>query len=177
MSALAADVKPTDAIIGPMESRTFPDAWFATPGRVASATKVIAFDDRGALQITAEGGITFIGRKCPISIDAARVRGVELVRQEIPWVAYAFLFVLLALLAIFGSGGAGLGGTAAIIATTTVSMFLASLVAWSTKWVKVEWETVDGVRQSACFAHAGAMGWAGIFGGTVAIHDALADRE
>jgi hypothetical protein len=150
-----------------MQTRSFSSVWYATPERVASPTKFVVFDDKGTLQLSPDTGITFQGRKGAICIPAAELKKVELVRQTVNWFVYVVIDA--AMIYVLYQQGWGL---TAIVALVAVSNVFGLLIGMNTRWVKVEWETEDEVH-AAYFAHAGAMGWSGVGGGTGKMYEAM----
>lgn len=128
--------------------------------------KFIAVDDRGTLAMSPEG-IQFVD--CKLNRSVRRIVAVSLVRQKIPWPAYAAVTLVgVPLFAMLCSVP-----LAAAIALAIATDLFGLWIAVSTKWVKVEYQDESGNRRSAYFADGSKRGWRGLFGGTVVLYRAI----
>jgi hypothetical protein len=147
----------------------FDNAWYATPKKFNGIVKFIAYDDRGSLNMSPDE-IRFVGRKVDVSVR--RVVAVSLVRQQIPWPAYAVVnLVLVALLVVIHPL------TAFDLAYVVALNLVGLSIAVGTKWVKIDYEDEPNGRQSVYFADGSIRGWGGILGGTKELYRAIQDHS
>ncbi len=149
----------------------FLGVWMATEAKVASRSKLLVFDDRGAL--TAEGEhLGFRGQKCTISLRV--LDRPTLVSQT--WNSIACLWVAIATVAVLALFYMAFGGPSSpwlVVVLFVVFAGFGIVIGRSTKWVQVKGIDDGGASVTYCFADGRAMGWSGIFGGTRALQVSL----
>lgn len=146
----------------------FSSVWYATPKKIESIIKLIAFNDRGSLEIQPDQ-IHFRGKKFDVTI--AELLAVSLKRQQIPWVSYAIINV--AAVVFLAVRHSPIQYLAAMVAILLFADVLGLLVGISTKWIMVEYRDSTDEPQRAYFADGSAFGWGGIFGGTTRLYRQL----
>lgn len=137
--------------------------WYVGEARFRTASKLIAFEDKGAL--TAEGNwLQFSGKNQQLRVTD--IRNIELVRQPLPWITYMVMnIVLISIFVLFTWNR----GTEAIIGSIVGIVFantLGAAICWQTKWVRIEHTDESGQTARSYFADGSKSGWGGIFGGT-----------
>jgi hypothetical protein len=162
-------------------NQQFASVWYATPEKVESTTKCIAFSDRGSLELWPDQLIQYRGKRFSVSMQ--NVFRVSLTSQRIPWVTYAIVNLAAAacyavpLFVVMFLGVSNVGVPAAIligaISILVASNLLGMLIAANTKWVMVEYQDEFDQSRTAYFADGSLLGWGGILGGTSALYRAI----
>ena len=126
------------------------NVWYASERKAKSATKFLAFDDKGTFEIT-KTFLNFTGRKTSFKIEKESIKNMCLVRQTINWVVY-LVFNLFFILT----------GQIFILLIADV---IGLLIALNTKWVCITY--LQGTETKNIYiADNSSFGWGGIFGGT-----------
>lgn len=149
------------------------NVWYASDERFRTASKLIAFEDKGTLN-GGDNALQFSGRKHGLSVTD--IRNIELVRQPLPWITYLIMnVVLISIFVLFAWDR----GTAAMIGAVVGVVFanaLGAAICWQTKWIRIEHTDESGQSVQSYFADGSKNGWGGIFGGTEKLYSVLQSR-
>jgi len=139
--------------------------WYATRRRIESMTKLVVFDDRGSLELSA-GKLRFAGKKG--TLEMSDLADFAITRQSVNWVTYAIVNVLLIPYFMFLETPLPLAA-GILVAANAVGL----VVAFRTKWIHIAFRDGAGRPGEAYFCDASSMGWGGIFGGTQKLFERL----
>jgi len=145
-----------------MVPQAFQDVWYASETRMKIFSKVIVFDDRGALLISPES-LEFHGNKNHIQISRTSINGISFTRQEVNWTSYLIVNVVTILFFMLFLPVMALIHLTVIL---LVAGILSYLIVLNTIWVLIEYRDQDSRVKQAFFADGSQCGWSGIFGGT-----------
>ena|SRR3972149_3180358 len=154
-----------------MSRNLFQQVWFADEKRNRSIKKLLVFTDRGSLEVEPDF-VLFSGRKLKLKIS--NIKNVSLARQRIGWIPYLIMNVLL----IVWFGFLTITRPDVYSFSFLLPLLLGAnafslIVAYSTKWVRVEYS--DDVKRitQAYFADGSLWGWGGLFGETKKMYQML----
>ncbi len=154
-----------------MNQIRFRQVWFADEKRNRSATKLIVFTDRGSLVVEPDS-LQFWGSKLNFHISS--IKDVSLARQQINWVIYLIMNVLSIIYFAFMAKAFPEVYSFSFLLLLLVGLNVFGLVvAYNTKWVKVEYSDIHNRTTQAFFADGSSFGWGGIFGGTEKMYQTL----
>ena len=136
--------------------------WFANEKKNRSFSKGIVFSDIGSLTIQHEG-LEFKGLR--LKFQVSNIKQVSIARQQIPWLGFLFVDVLLVVVfSILAKGNFEfLPFLPPIILLATA---FGAFMSHSTKWVKIEYYDDKNETHLAFFADGSFLGWGGFLGGT-----------
>lgn len=139
--------------------------WYASETRALSALKFIVYEDKGRLKLEHDV-LSFQGKYNDFQIK--QIKEIQLARQMVNWPIHLIGCSVLAYFLI----QRGFAPVPAVT-ITVLAMVLGISVGYSTKWVKVTYQTSQGRTTSAWFADGGGRGWSGIFGGTSRLYEVI----
>lgn len=139
--------------------------WYASDSHARSSLTFLAYQDKGLLSID-DGELSFQGTKHAFRL--ANIRDVQFVSQALNWpwhiVGGTFAFFTLTWR---GVPTFVVGAIIAFILGVGASMVIIG------KWVKVDYQTEEGVTEAVWFADGGNLGWSGLLGGNQKLFDVI----
>jgi hypothetical protein len=150
----------------------FSSVWYATPERFESKTALIAFSDRGSLEISPDT-VQFQGKKQAISMT--RIIKASLTRHRIPWEAWVVgLIAYLAYLQIRYSDSLKVLHGAIVMA---IGILIGIQFIVKMKWILVEYEDELGTARRAYFTDGTDFGLGAFVGGTTQLLHAIEEQR
>ena len=153
-----------------MSRRIFTQAWYADEKRNRSTTKVVVLSDRGTLELDS-GLLTFTGKK--IKFQISKINHMAIVRQQIPWIAYLVMNIFLVFYLAWLASSLSLNTLSFVLLILVPANVFGLLIAYNTKWIRVEYSDDKDQPSTALFADGSSFGWGGLFGGTERMYTAI----
>ena len=152
------------------------DIWYASENRAMSSFKLMAYDEKGRIELNGNDNIVFIGSDRKIIIE--NISTISMGYQRFKWMTWCILlaFVLPTYYIIF-------------ILISKISVYISEIFMYLVllcilfglsfflmmKWVIVEAIDSDGKLTKHFFYDGGKNGWRGIFGGTNKLYKHLSN--